>query len=157
MALQDLSTLFQGIQGIMSIQTGADSSAGVFERQADLTRHVNKYNVSISQVNLARTLEAQAVAVRRNVSTIRAEAGGRGIDPTSKTFMAFANDQLTQFERSVQHQRLAQENVERVSEYQSESEARILEGRAAQVRASARRQTIAALPNLFGQVTGLFS
>lgn len=152
-----LGTLLTGIGGYRLTQQGAQASAQSLQLAASSSRHAANFNASIARLNSARSILAQTRQTERNLATYRATAAGRGFSQTSKTFMAFANEELSNFERAVQQQRTSVNRSIAVAQYEAESQARIQEAQAARIQASARQRAAMSVPNLLGQVAGLAS
>lgn len=153
--IRDLSVFLGGLNGLQGLLQGSEMQASGSELEAQYLRDANKFNVSIGRINLSRNIVAQSEQVRRNLATVRAEAGGRGFATGSRTFMAFASDQLTQYERAVRHQITAQQRAEDAATYEAESKARLAEAQAAERRYLAQKKAASALPNLAGQLFNL--
>lgn len=150
-----VQTFQQGLQGQRYIERGTELEAGTLRATASTTKQITNFNSSIQRINLNRQLAAEARAVERNLSTYRATAAGRGFSSSSKTFMAFASQELALFEKRVQQSRVSQGHEETAANFEAEARATALESQARMAEFRGQQQARQTKPNLLAQGAGL--
>jgi hypothetical protein len=146
------SNLLQSFTGYNQQLQGQNLQIATFRQAATRTNQVAAFNKSINRLNLNRSLAAQSRQTERNLSTYRALAPSKGFASTSQTAMAFMDAELSNFERSVQQQRVSNLHQEQAIDYQAAVRKYEFEAQAAQVQARRSRTRTAGIGNLITQV-----
>jgi hypothetical protein len=143
--------LLQGFMGMQQKQAGFElealgyeSNAGIYRTAGVTSVNTANYNIMVDKVNTSRKLDAMSRQITGTFSTNRATTGASGIGFASRSVLAVANQNLTDYERAVTQERNAATQRQQSIYYDgvnakiaSENQARAQDYQAAIARANA--------------------
>jgi len=154
--LGPISTLLEGVGGIVNQSRGASLQASGFRSEGASAIAAANFNNAITEINLSRELDSLNRSLRRLSSTQFTQAAASGIDVTSASVLSVMNETMNQFEREIVNRKISAENEQRVELFEAQVRQVASENQARAVEFTSQQNTIAAIPSLISQASSAF-
>lgn len=154
--LGPISTLLEGVGGIVNQSRGASLQAAGFRSEGASAVAAANFNNAITEINLSRDLDSLSRSLKRLSSTQFTQAAASGIDVTSSSVLAVMNETISQFEREMVNRRISAANEQRVELFEAEVRQASSENAARAVEFQSQQSIVSAIPSLISQTTSAF-
>ena len=154
--LGPISTLLEGIGGVVNQSRGASLQASGFRSEGASAIAAANFNNAITEINLSRDLDSLSRSLKRLSSTQFTQAAASGIDVTSSSVLSVMNETISQFEREMVNRRISAANEQRVELFEAQVRQASSENAARAVEFQSQQSIVSAIPSLISQASNAF-
>lgn len=147
---------FQTLSGAMMARRGAQMEAAGYRQAANTTLELAKYNNSLVDFNLRRSLNDMRRQIMVVSSTQRANAAASGFAISGGSFSSVMTETLNTFALDIKRQMMNSEIEKQKNTFEAQSEAAAMETRARSAEFRGRQGMMQSIPTILSSFGSLF-